>query len=640
MLKNFLLYQRFKEKARKYTYPVLGGMILLILVVSTVFVQSLRQDTRTLEDRAFQKFTRDWFCLETAANTINLRYTLKYPEAYGIEEAPNTFGTIEMETETASAVIENFENKLKKYSKEKLSVENKITYEILEYYLACRKEDVDFLLYEEPLGLVGGVQTQLPVVLSEFPLDSVKDVEMYLELLTKTEEYFDSLIVFEKKKSEEGLFMSEEMAEQVIQQCDAFVEMGEENYLFSSFRDRIKQIDGLSMEKQSEYIQKNALYVESYVIPAYVKLAAEIHALKKTGKNDRGLCYLPEGTEYYEKEVKEQIGTDKTVEELKKMTQNQILDDLEAMEKVLGIISSSKVASDEESLDLKESAEAFAQIFESGGNIAKNSGEITGSQIFLEEALKAAGDRVMKKQNPVTILKYLEKEIDMAFPKLRQTGVQIKYVPGEMEEHLSPAFYMIPAIDDYKDNVIYVNKSHMGDALTLFTTLAHEGYPGHLYQNVFFADTEPDPIRMSFSFGGYVEGWATYAEMCSYYLTPMSKEQATLLQKNNSILLGLYTLADIGIHYEGWSLLDTISFFSNYGITESAAIERVYQLILGAPGNYLKYYIGYLEFMELKKEWAEEKKDEFSQKEFHEAVLSVGPAPFEIVRKYAQYYVQ
>ena len=38
--------------------------------------------------------------------------------------------------------------------------------------------------------------------------------------------------------------------------------------------------------------------------------------------------------------------------------------------------------------------------------------------------------------------------------------------------------------------------------------------------------------------------------------------------------------------------------------------------------------------MELKKEWMEEKGEEFSQKEFHEAVLSVGPAPFEIVEKY------
>ena len=193
---------------------------------------------------------------------------------------------------------------------------------------------------------------------------------------------------------------------------------------------------------------------------------------------------------------------------------------------------------------------------------------------------------------------------------------------------------MIPAIDNTEENVIYVNQAHMSNSLTLFTTLAHEGYPGHLYQTVYYAGTDPDPLRNIFSFGGYVEGWATYAEMCSYYLAPMTKEQATLLQKNSSIILGLYALADMGIHYEGWDRMDTVAFFTNYGIKDTETIETIYELIIGSPGNYLKYYIGYVEFLNLKKEWVKEKGEEFSHKEFHEAVLSVGPAPFEVVEEY------
>ena len=193
---------------------------------------------------------------------------------------------------------------------------------------------------------------------------------------------------------------------------------------------------------------------------------------------------------------------------------------------------------------------------------------------------------------------------------------------------------MIPAIDNAEENVIYINQSQMHDDLTLFTTLAHEGYPGHLYQTVYYESTDPAPLRSIMDFGGYVEGWATYAEMGSYYLTPLPKEQATLLQKNSSIILGLYALADMGIHYDGWSRMDTVAFFSNYGITDAETVERIYDLIIGSPGNYLKYYIGYIEFLELKKDWAEEKGENFSQKEFHEAVLGVGPAPFKIVEKY------
>lgn len=300
-----------------------------------------------------------------------------------------------------------------------------------------------------------------------------------------------------------------------------------------------------------------------------------------------GLCYLPEGKAYYEQVVKESTGSDKSVEEMEDLTRRQIIDDLEAMESVLGITAQ----------EAQETA--------------------------------AAGEN-----DPEVILSSLKAGISDAFPAEPETQLQVKYVPEAMEEHLSPAFYMIPAIDNTEENVIYVNQAHMDNSLTLFTTLAHEGYPGHLYQTLYYTGTDPDPLRDVFSFGGYVEGWATYAEMCSYYLAPLTKEQATLLQKNGSIILGLYALADMGIHYEGWDRMDTIAFFTNYGIKDTDTIEEIYELIIGSPGNYLKYYIGYVEFMELKKEWMEEKGEEFSQKEFHEAVLSVGPAPFEIVEKY------
>ena len=121
---------------------------------------------------------------------------------------------------------------------------------------------------------------------------------------------------------------------------------------------------------------------------------------------------------------------------------------------------------------------------------------------------------------------------------------------------------MIPAIDNIEENVIYINQGHMGNDLTLFTTLAHEGYPGHLYQTVFYESTDPDPIRSLMDFGGYVEGWATYAEMGSYYLTPLSKEQAVILKKNSSGIRGLLALADMGNNYDGCTSMDTCEFCS------------------------------------------------------------------------------
>ena len=577
-IKSFYTYQK-KYINLLMAVGILGGAVLLCACGAR------EQEDQNAE---FEAYTEELFCSEVSSNTINLHYTLKNPEDYGITEDAAGLGSFETDTDMVKASVENMRRSLEDFSYDNLDLQNKITYDILEYQIKAAEQSADFILYEEPLGLVSGVQTQFPVVLSEYQFYDSQDVETYLELLEMTGAYFDSLIKFEREKSSAGLFMADYALDTVIEQCQAFLDMGDGNYLYSTFVDRIKDVNELTEEEKSDYIQDNALAVSDCIFPAYEKLISDLEQLRGSGKNEKGLSYLPEGIDYYELVVRQSTGSERSVEEMEDLTRRQITDDLEAMEKVLGITT-------------EEAQEAAAAI-------AQTSAEL--------------------------ILTRLQEGISGTFPEAPDTVLEVKYVPEEMEDHLSPAFYMIPAIDNTEQNVIYINQAHMSDDLTLFTTLAHEGYPGHLYQTVYYESTDPDPIRSIMDFGGYVEGWATYAEMGSYYLTPLSKEQATLLQKNSSIILGLYALADMGIHYDGWSRMDTVAFFSNYGITDAETVERIYELIIGSPGNYLKYYIGYVEFLELKKAWAEEKGEAFSQKEFHEAVLEVGPAPFEIVEEY------
>ena len=574
------VYRNPRKNINILVAAVVSGSLLLLSACGT--------EESVDENERFEEYTQEVFCNEVSSNTINLHYTLKNPEDYGITDYEVSLGSFESDPDMIKVSAENMRQSLQEFSYEGLNLQNRITFDILEYQVKSAEKNADYVLYEEPLGLVSGVQTQFPVVMSEYRFYDRQDVETYLELLEMTGEYFDSLIKFEREKADAGLFMADYALDTVLEQCRAFLDMGDGNYLYSTFADRIGDVKKLTKEEKSNYIQDNALAVSDCVFPAYEKLISSLEELRGSGENEKGLVNLPDGADYYELVVRRSTGSERSVEEMEDLTRRQITDDLEAMEQVLGITT--------------------------------------------EEAQGAAAS--MTQDSAGLILSKLQDGIKEAFPEAPDTALEVKYVPEEMEEHLSPAFYMIPAIDNTEENVIYINRAHMNDDLTLFTTLAHEGYPGHLYQTVYYESTDPDPVRSVMDFGGYVEGWATYAEMGSYYLTPLSKEQAVLLQKNSSIILGLYALADMGIHYEGWSRMDTVAFFSNYGITDTETIERIYELIIGSPGNYLKYYIGYVEFLELKKDWAEEKDTEFSQKEFHEAVLEVGPAPFDIVEKY------
>ena len=541
-----------------------------------------KKSSKEAENERFASFTEKLFCKEVATSQISLHYTLKEPEAYGIDKADTAYGMIQTDSTQIKTAAENMQQALYTFSYEKLNVKNRITYDLLKQYLRNLREEADYLYYEEPLNTVNGVQTQIPIVLSEYQFYDRTDVETYLDVLSETRDYFQQIIAFEREKADRGLFLSDEMADQVLEQCNAFLAMGNGNYLYSTFVSRIGELQEVSEKEKSDYIQQNARQMEEQVYPAYEDLIQAVKELKGKGTNEKGLCYFPEGRKYYEWYIQQSVGVTDTIQELEQQTRRQISED------------------------------------------------ITGMEEAVNEAKQAAA--IMENGKAERILEKLKKGIANAFPEIPKTSLRIKYVPEEMQEHLSPAFYMIPAIDYTEENVIYVNQIQMRDDLTLFTTLAHEGYPGHLYQTIFFESTDPDPVRSILNFGGYVEGWATYAEMCSYYLMPLSKTQAAILQKNSSVILALYALADMGIHYEGWSRMDTVEFYTRYGIKDAETVNKIYDLILGSPGNYLKYYIGYVKFLELKKEWIKSRNQ--SQKEFHQAVLSVGPAPFEIVGKY------
>ena len=563
-------------------------IIPCFMLVSLITLQSGNAYWSSLHaessDRQFRTFTRSLFQTEVSANTISLHYTLRSPSDYGIADIPATYGSLSSDPVAAKASVRNVLSSLQEFDPDTLSSENALTFKILDTYLKNASTGTDYLLYQEPLGPVSGIHTQLPVLLSEYSFYDTQDVETYLALLKETPSYFDSVIRFEQKKAASGLFMPDYQADSVLDTCQSFIDMGKENYLVSTFNERIASLDLLPENKKDSFQKENMKLVTEEIYPAYQNLITAIKSLKGKGMNEQGLSHFPYGKKYYEYLVRQTTGCNESISRLRLMTRAQILEDLSAMQKVL---------------------------------------------FPADAALTQAS--VLEQTSPDSMLDDLRSKITDTFPEIPDVDFQVKYVPESMQDYLSPAFYMIPAIDNLTENVIYINNGQTASGLNLYTTLAHEGYPGHLYQTVYFSASEPDPIRSILDFGGYVEGWATYAEMMSYYLAPLPKTEASLLQKNSSVILGLYALADMGIHYDGWSVTDTVRFFSDYGINDPNAVQSVYKLIIGSPANYLKYYIGYLKFYELKKEMADAMGNQFSQKEFHRAVLDVGPAPFEIV---------
>ena len=571
--------------------------IFLFFLLSIVFFLSKNNFFLT-ENHRFEKFTSRLFASQITSNTLNLHYTLAYPEQFGIENTPICLGSLKQENqEKEFASLENYQKALEGFSFEKLSRTNQITYDILKLEFSTQLSGQNFWFLQEPLRPNLGIQSQLPVLLAEYTFRCGKDIKDYFSLLSSLPAYYREILDFEKQKSENGFFMSDSSADRVIAQCRAFMEDPSSNYLSSMFRDKIEHLkasDRITEKQALSYIKLHDKIMKTCVFPAYETLCQELEKLKGTGNNPGGLANLPGGTSYYHYLIQMETGDFRPVEEIETRLYQQLRQDYQALQTLL-----------------KENPHAI-------------------------EDLHTLSEK--KTHMPKEILSYLNQIMKKDFPSISVSDYKVKYVHSSMEEFSSPAFYLTPPADTLSPNTIYINKSTEISPAELFTTLAHEGFPGHLYQTLYYGNTNPPLIRNLLGCSGYVEGWATYAEFLSFrygadYLG-VSPDLMEFLRLNRCVNLCLYSLLDIGIHFHGWDQASVSKTLYSFGILSQDTCGEIFQYIVENPGNYLKYYVGYLNFTDLRTKAEHASKKEFNLKQFHQQILEIGPAPFPVLEKY------
>lgn len=602
---NFRNRDFYQEKAKKKP-RIISYLALIVCVFALIgmyayqkeigpFAQSTLAHPKVSDSRSKKEAQRDFdqlldqiFKEEVTDNTITLNYTLKNKSSYGIDSDKVTLGEYSLdEMKNSLLVSENRVATLETFDYDKLSKEQKLIYDIIYLMSKQNLEAADFLEYGESLGPTTGIQAQLPIFFAEYNFYGKKDVDQYIALMGLVPEYFEQIIDFEKMKSKKGLFMSDTTAQAIIEQCSDFVKEPESNYLITVFEKKLDSIKGLSSEERKEYIRQNKDAVLKKMVPAYQTLIEGLKELKGTGKNENGLCHFKKGKEYYTYLVKAKTGSERTPDEI-----NKFLDDR-----------------------ISELKKEMAQILADSPDVYYDAQDVTYPYATPKKAMQ-----------------HLKKAIQNDFPLL-EDGItcQIKAVDPSLEESMSPAFYLTPAIDDYKENVVYINENKKYDLSKAFTTIGHESYPGHLYQNCYFQSTNPAPIRSIINVGGYTEGWGTYAELYSYDLAGLDKKVAELLKKNTLTTLCIYAKADLGVNYLGWDSKKLQSYLTDFGFSKSSS-RVIFDSMVAEPAGYMEYTLGYLEIEDLLNTAKEKLGKKFEQKAFHEFFLSIGPAPYVVIQ--------
>lgn len=584
----------------------------LLTVLSLIFLIGSFSFFFTKDTRTFQVFSKDFFTSELTANTLNMHYTVADPSSYGIRSyTPVLPCYSKEEKEDSLKEISDSLKLLYSLNDARLSEKDAYAYRLLLSYLENEKKGMSLHYYSSPLSPSSGTQSQLPILLAEYTFRIKRDIEDYLALLDQIDTYFEGIAVYLKEQSAEGLFMPDYSVDKVIAQCDTIMDKASlkngTHFLHTTFEERLDSLleEGIISKKEKQfYMSENDRLLTTVMLPAYQKLGDELFLLKGSGKNGNGLYYYPDGKEYYLYLLRSHAASYRDIDNIKMLLFKDFDKNFDSMYNLLQ------------------------------NNSALLTAQSESSDNFLYEA-------------PADMLKSLQQMITADFPALSEVAgsnalpvCTVKSISKNLEEYCSPAFYLTPPLDDIRENVIYINQKNNPYGVDLYTTLAHEGYPGHLYQTVYtqlyFNKTGANPVRSLLSYGGYVEGWAMYVELTAYdYAKALMKEtnpKTEVLYESykldRQIQICLYSLLDIAIHYEGANYEQVHKILSSIGISKASTTRAIYEYIVEEPSTYLKYYLGYLEILELKEEAQKLWGNDYSEYRFHRFYLENGPADF------------
>lgn len=603
-----------KKPHRKSSFKSLpiSLFFLFFILTCTVSLTGCGQSTshNSSKQKKFDQFLSSCFKEYATENTITLHFKLSNPSSYGIkEETSPTYGELSSDAQKKSCErSKELLQDLYAFPTSSLTKKQKLTWQIFQDYLNESIMSEKYILYSSPFG-TNGLQSQIPVTLSEYRLESEKDIKNYLSLVNQIPELFTQILDFEEERRNADLISPSFVISDTIDQINQFLNASEENNLLvESFEDRLNSVDSLSEDQKASYIANNRLLVTNKVLPAYESLKASLQSYTNPSQNTKinsensqdttqrsdtkeRLCEYANGQDYYRFLLTSNVGTDMSPEECITALETQLKDTI------------------------------------------KDISSLTNNNKDLYTEYLSATPSLSK---PKEIMEQLKADSLVDFPEITNISCQLKSVPDALSGTSACAFYLVPPIDSKKENIIYINKNRV-DSNEMFSTLAHEGYPGHLYQTNYFLSTNPSPLRTFLHCDGYDEGWGTYAQLYSYNfikfkdVNEKTQQQLRQLYRDNDLLsLSLSSLSDLYVNYKNYDENALANYLKPYGIEKDNAI-KLYRYVIENPTTYLSYSIGYYELNKLQQEMSSSLGKSFKISYFHEAVLNVGSCNFAIL---------
>lgn len=484
-----------------------------------------------------------------------------------------------------------------------LELEDQILYDTLmhDYTLANEMNGMDY--YTSSMNSLTGENMELPIIFATLGFDDQADVERYLKMLADVKPYFESLFEYEKKVAEAGNSRPDAILNKLLESLEAVYKNHEGNYMYTTFEDRVNAMD-LDDAVKKDLIAKNKEILDTSFYPAYEDLKKNMETLRGTAKTSGKICEMQGGKEFYEKYFQLRSGTSLTIDEAKKM----LLDDINA--------KYSDFYAKLFKLNQQQNDELMKHMSQDP-SVAITTGSFESDVEFCKDAIKSD------------------------FPDIGDVKYTIYHIPKELSKNLSPAAYMSTPVDDINKNVLMLN-DHSDGLGDMLTTVAHEAFPGHLFEAVYHMQH----MNNFYQKGGttaYKEGWSTYSEDYIMNLTTGYDLQVYECFDLYIALLNYQMQAylDICVHYDGWGRDEVVNFANQYfpGAGEELA-DAFYDRIVEIPCYVTPYCFGNMCCSKIINDAMAQYGSQYSKKEIHAAYLDMGPSSFDLLEKYMPLFVE
>lgn len=547
----------------------------------------VREKNSTLDDnKDFDLFLDTIFDELVSDNYLYMHFNVADYKAMGIEKPEVGFGHIVygVDEEEFNKTEKQLEDLLA-FDYDKLSLRQQYDYDLLHYSLLetlCGLEYSKYnLIFSSSSQFSDGIVTNL----MEFAMYDEESEEDFLAVLKDVPNYINEAIEYSKQQSNDGLYHSDDMLDEEISYIDNLISSNGK-----SIYEHYKEYDIYPGVKE---------LVENEVIPAFVTLKEYLNTLYGKTKSDKlALTKINNGYAEYTY-----------------ITNTSNNGDMYAIYTQLIEVYSDWVNN-------------FINAYQNNEHILEDYEDFLND----DKAINLSAE---------DMLEYLRNNSSKRYEYLEDANYVVSALDTLGDSTLG--YYVSPPIDNLNQNVIRVNakiNNEDYDQMSVFEVMAHEGFPGHLYQNIYFQQKNPHKFRATQSFIGYTEGYADLAAMDAIDMLNVD-DGYKAVAKLNSITFNshlLLSIVDLGVNYFGWDV-NTIGNKLEKLFLDKAIAQPLYDMVVAMPGTFVRYGVGYVSHLNLRKKAMDELGDKFDFVAYDRAIIENGPLPFAILEGVVEDYI-